>query len=143
MVYIAFRSVKTGSMWVLILSFKQYNKILPPGWKLLFMTMLFFYTRTHVTIQTGRESSFSQKCYIHFSDCWNIGPTVLLLYPFSHDFLQSGSFVGFYGGKVVNWMVLVMFDLFAFQSLFGKNLTTILNEYVAMKAKGKDLDIFV
>jgi hypothetical protein len=40
-------------------------------------------------------------------------------------------------------MVLVMFDLFAFQSLFGKNLTTILNEYVAMKAKGKDLDIFV
>lgn len=30
---------------------------------------------------------------------------------------------------------------FAFQSLFGKNLTTILNEYVAMKAKGKKLDI--
>lgn len=34
------------------------------------------------------------------------------------------------------WMKIVR-SLFFFQSLCGKNLTTILNEYVAMKTKGK------
>lgn len=126
MVYMAFRSARTGSVWVLTLSFKHYNKVLPPGWKL-----------TPVTVQTGRALS---STVLH-TPLVNVGD--LLLCPFSQEFLQSRSFIAIYGGKVVNCMTLVMLNLFVFQSLFGKNLTTILNEYVAMKAKGKNLDIVV
>ena len=57
--------------------------------------------------------------------------------------LQSRSFT--VRGKMFHGVILLVIcdgfgnaRFFLFQSLFGKNLTTILNEYVAMKTKGKN-----
>lgn len=60
MVYMAFRSARTGSAWVVLLSFTHYNKVLPPGWKLLLISV------PSVLHKDSCHTALSQMCYTHF-----------------------------------------------------------------------------